>query len=818
MKIKSALILFIILSASLLFAACGGTPEESETRGSSDTVQTETEAETSGSSVSTESESATETACSHDFEVVSGVAPTCTAEGYAEYRVCRLCGHKDGYTVLAPTHDYTTVPEKPATETEDGYTEHQLCTRCGHKNGFAELAATHTHALTEHPDGETNPLFYRCRCGFSVVSDLRTRPMIAKLSDAQYEQFVKIYNMMKNKEPSCQLNISAKEAELFRVILQGDCPELFLVEYENSSLAIVPHAAVWNPDCMTSEDYNKTCAVLIDTMLQWEKDCRSLEDVDKIAYLVDWMAENTVYSSIGTTVRSLYGAIIERELNCVGYAQILSWALNLFDIPCMSVNGSVDEGHMWNLVQLDGEWYQLDGGWSMTSSCGTPYANYVYVNVTDRELDIGKSRVYLDAYAQCGIQIPECTATTQNFARRNGYYVTSADSITSKFESAVVSTCAEGRDIFTLVCENKATQNAVLSYVEGSAESALKKHGINIFWYASGHDPRTNLYFVFLHLARPNLDEVSIVADQKPAAGVGYKLALRQNQNGQVLFFSGKTTEKYLATTADPTRATDVFYKEVDGGFRLWFMDGYLKKYVDIIVGEDGSAQATVSLSPSAVYRIDEATGAIVATVNGVPHWLGTYNQFSTIGASKISYISGNNASKLGVSQYPAALVTVKGITPTKMQEPPVPEGKGTAYKLVIEQNNLGKTLYLQGWRTRNFPATTINKNSSPNVYVEQVEGGYQLYYLWGENKMYLNAQGFGANQVSLQLKTRPGVPFNYDEKLGIYTVTMYDNVYYMGTYSSYDNISLSNISYISGDNAAKIGISQFPAYLKPVK
>ena len=34
----------------------------------------------------------------------------------------------------------------------------------------------------------------------------------------------------------------------------------------------------------------------------------------------------------------------------------------------------------------------------------------------------------------------------------------------------------------------------------------------------------------------------------------------------------------------------------------------------------------------------------------------------------------------------------------------------------------------------------------------------------------------------------------------------------YLGTYSTYNTISASDIKYIAGENLAKIGVSQFPA------
>lgn len=717
-------------------------------------------------------------------------------------------------------HSYSIVEALPATCKENGYTQHRVCNACGDKEGYSVILAR--HSLTECPNGEDDPMFYRCICGFSMVTELKTRPLIDQLTDAQFIQFEKLYNMFKNRESFCELDISMQEYLLFYDLIQGQCPEIFLLEYENAAPIMYLKGSVgrveWNPYCMSDEEYTKTAKTIANIFLDWESECRGLSDTEKVRYIVEWLVENTEFETIGTNVRSLYGGIIERKIACVGYAQILSLAMNAFDIPCMAVSGTVgDEGHMWNLVKLDGEWYQVDAGWNYVNINGTNYSHNGYVNVTDDELNIGSKRTYNDFYKNHGINIPVCTATSQNIARLSGNYLNSSSDVESVFNNALIDAAKSGESLFTLICKDKNTQQKIFSYSKGdSVKSKLDELGVGAIWLSDGHDDRTDIYYVSCLIANDNRRDISL-SSQTLKAGAAYKLAIRQEQNGHIVFFSGKATENRLSTVDDPMRATDVFYKEVDGGFRLWFFDGYMKKYIDVITAESGTVQAAISLDPTSVFRFDDATGAIVAAVNGEDYWLGAYNESSALSSSKLQYISGENSEKIGKTQFLAELVTVGGIEPTQMVEPAIPEGKGTSYKLVMEQNKLGKTLYFQGWRTRNFPASTTDKEKSPNVYLEKVDGGYQLYYLWGENKMYINVQGFRDKGVSVQLRPTPGVPFTYNESLGLYTVEMYGVEYYLGSYNTYDNFSLSDIKYITGENASKIGISQFPAYLVEV-
>lgn len=77
---------------------------------------------------------------------------------------------------------------------------------------------------------------------------------------------------------------------------------------------------------------------------------------------------------------SAYGALIEGDPVCSGYARAMNLLLMCEGIPCKTVYGTGhNEKHNWNLVQLDQKWYQLDVTWD--DSSGGNY--YYYFNITD---------------------------------------------------------------------------------------------------------------------------------------------------------------------------------------------------------------------------------------------------------------------------------------------------------------------------------------------------------------------------------------------------------------------------------------------------
>lgn len=88
------------------------------------------------------------------------------------------------------------------------------------------------------------------------------------------------------------------------------------------------------------------------------------------------------------SVYTAYGALINGSAVCDGYAYAAQLLLNLCNVENIKVSGtSKGEGHAWNLVKLDNEYYHLDLTWDdPVSSDGLDYLEYNYYNLTDEEI------------------------------------------------------------------------------------------------------------------------------------------------------------------------------------------------------------------------------------------------------------------------------------------------------------------------------------------------------------------------------------------------------------------------------------------------
>ena len=106
---------------------------------------------------------------------------------------------------------------------------------------------------------------------------------------------------------------------------------------------------------------------------------QSLEnDSLKVAAIYDWVTSNIQYDASfrrrkmgDTTLTQEPNIVIERQKAiCIGYAKLVRELCLLSQINCFIVegktksNGFLDvEGHAWNAVKINGNWYLLDATW-----------------------------------------------------------------------------------------------------------------------------------------------------------------------------------------------------------------------------------------------------------------------------------------------------------------------------------------------------------------------------------------------------------------------------------------------------------------------
>lgn len=153
------------------------------------------------------------------------------------------------------------------------------------------------------------------------------------------------------------------------------------------------------------------------------------------ASIVNGQATTEAYGNAFT----VYGTLIEQSCVCEGYARTLDLLFRLSGMGAYYATGygkdndsdtfqneNDDNGHAWNIVYVDGQWYQLDATWDDDDEAKSLLGienYYMYFNISDEVA--GAQRTWdTNLY-------PRCDSMDMNFYNAAGKYMSSH----SEFES-----------------------------------------------------------------------------------------------------------------------------------------------------------------------------------------------------------------------------------------------------------------------------------------------------------------------------------------------------------------------------------------------
>lgn len=142
-----------------------------------------------------------------------------------------------------------------------------------------------------------------------------------------------------------------------------------------------------------------------------------MSEYDKVKAIHDYIVSTTEYDHKNLendTIPDIdYTAkgVLEKHIGvCRGYAEAFQLLMDKLNIDCEIVTGYADSiSHAWNVVKIDGEWYQIDCTYddpvdSSNSNLSTDYLRYDYFLVTNEQMyidhtpDRNKYKCFSDKY------------------------------------------------------------------------------------------------------------------------------------------------------------------------------------------------------------------------------------------------------------------------------------------------------------------------------------------------------------------------------------------------------------------------------------
>ena len=227
-------------------------------------------------------------------------------------------------------------------------------------------------------------------------------------------------------------------------------------------------------------------------------------DYEKVRIVYTYVIDNTQYQASDDD-QSIAGVFWKKEAVCAGYAGAVQYLLERIGVPCIYVDGSTQgstEGHAWNIVKLDGEYYYVDA---------TNGDQPDFLNGNAAQLEEHKTIIYdylcpfPEEYEKKYIRseeltVPDCTAKDMNFYVLNqgcfdGYdWETIYDYCKMRLDNgaAVVRFKFSNQEAFAAAC-NELLDNGE---VQNVAQNYMKQNGLGQVEYHYG--VLDNFYTIYL--------------------------------------------------------------------------------------------------------------------------------------------------------------------------------------------------------------------------------------------------------------------------------------------------------------------------------
>ena len=283
-----------------------------------------------------------------------------------------------------------------------------------------------------------------------------------KLSEEGQEVYLEIFGALTEFKENVRLSTCDKDliAGVFQCVL-NDHPEIFYVEgysYTEYTLGdILKKITFTGSYCFSQEEAAEKQKQIDNYVNQCLAGMRpDADEYEKVKYIYEYLIHHTDYDASARDSQNICSVFLEHRSVCQGYAKATQYLLNRAGVFATLVLGQVvgGEGHAWNLVRIDGEYYYVDTTWGDASYQAVgggdypvekiPTINYDYLAVTTEQMEQTHTPDNV-------VELPLCTAIDANYYVREGAYFTKWDE--EKIEKIFTDSYEKGEAYVTLKCE-----------------------------------------------------------------------------------------------------------------------------------------------------------------------------------------------------------------------------------------------------------------------------------------------------------------------------------------------------------------------------
>ncbi len=322
---------------------------------------------------------------------------------------------------------------------------------------------------------------YKTRYGYNTLNEQEK---------ALYAQILEAVKSVKTKVPVDDSVTDEMWIKVYGVLYMQE-PELFWL-----TSAKVVKGKLWywetDPELIASMQKDIT-AKASEVLAQAE----GKDTFGKLKVFHDYICLNNDFVKEEGFNQTIYGGFVKGTIQCEGYAKTMQYLCDMAGIESMVIVGSneANDTHAWNVVKVDGEWYNLDCTWDdpILTEVDKTNVRYRYFLVPDEWIH-NKSHFNVNKKIS-GTQLtyftpPACTATKMNYFNVTNQLYTDTASADSALKAKMKETASNKLRAAEIRVSDKSIYDSITANLKDYA-SWIKNENSAVKSVSSNCDPNT---------------------------------------------------------------------------------------------------------------------------------------------------------------------------------------------------------------------------------------------------------------------------------------------------------------------------------------
>lgn len=218
--------------------------------------------------------------------------------------------------------------------------------------------------------------------GESILDDYESKYAYNKLTSTQKKVYAAIFKAAANHDASTDISdLNATSTDVYNAYWAFDYenPQFFWLgqgyAYSYYGDTVYSVALQYSRSASEAQRLNKDFEAAAQKII--DKAMKKDDVFSQLVVFNDELCDMTTYTRSGPSyISEADGPLLNGKALCEGYSKAFMYLCQSVGIECICVKGYAGAAHMWNMIKVDGKWYNMDVTWNDTDNGKHSYAYF----------------------------------------------------------------------------------------------------------------------------------------------------------------------------------------------------------------------------------------------------------------------------------------------------------------------------------------------------------------------------------------------------------------------------------------------------------